>query len=260
MTNRHGGFIWYELMTGDPEGAKAFYDDLLDWNIGEPAPGGLDYRMIAAGEDFVGGVLRLTDEMCREGAHPVWLGYIGVDDVDATIAQLKDLGGKVLLPAFDIPEVGRIAMVADPEGAPFYIMRGAVEDSVSNAFKPDAQGHCSWNELAARNPQQALQFYGQLFGWTSSESMPMGENGDYQFLDAGDTRIGALSPCIDPFRSIPWLYYFQVADIDRAVTTTTARGGKILHGPHEIPGGDAIIIGSDPEGVSFALVGPRRGG
>lgn len=121
-------------MTRDSDGAKAFYDDVVGWNTGAKAPGDMDYRMIGAGDDFVGGVFTVTDEMCEHGARPVWLGYVGVDDVDSTITKLESLGGKVLMPAKDIPEVGRIAMVADPQGIPFYIMRGAVEGGTSTAL------------------------------------------------------------------------------------------------------------------------------
>lgn len=219
-------------MTRDPFAAKAFYDDVVGWTIGERAPGDMDYRMIAAGDVFVGGVFRLTDEMLEHGAHPVWLGYVGVDDVDATVSKTEGLGGKVLMPAKDIPGVGHIAMIADPQGAPIYVMRGAVEDGMSTAFKPMADGHCSWNDLATTDPAGALSFYGQLFGWTSSEAIPMGDKGDYAFLDHQGQRIGAVTPYMGEGRYPIWIYYFQVADIDAAKARAEARGGKILHGPH----------------------------
>ncbi len=256
MANKHGEFIWYELMTRDPDAAKAFYDEVVGWNIGEPAPGPLDYRPISAGADMVGGVLRLTDEMRAQGARPVWLGYVGVDDVDATAGKVRDLGGTVLMPARDIPGAGRIAMVADPDGTPFYIMRGAVEDGTSTAFQPKANGHCSWNELTTPDQAGALSFYGQLFGWENKESMPMGEAGDYQLLEHNGVQFGALSPFMNKGQQPIWTYYFRVPDIDAALAKTEARGGKILHGPHEVPGGDYIIIGRDPEDTLFALTGP----
>lgn len=257
MGNRHGEFVWYELMTRDPDAAKAFYSDVLGWTIGDQTPGKMDYRMIAAGDDFVGGVFRLTDDMYEQGARPIWLGYVGVDHVDATLTKLEKLGGSVLMPATDIPDVGRIAMVADPQGVPFYIMRGAVEGGASTAFKPSTAGHCSWNELTTTDKPGALSFYGQLFGWTSTEAMPMGEAGEYKFLDHHGTTIGAVSPLMNKGESPIWTYYFYVSDIDVARAKAEGRGGKILHGPHKVPGGDYIIIGTDPEEVLFALVGPK---
>ncbi|MBY4678577.1 VOC family protein [Marinobacterium arenosum] len=255
MANKQGDFIWYELATRDPDAARDFYQAVLNWQIGEPVPGDVDYRMIAVGDECVGGVLHLIDEMCDQGAQPAWLGYIAVDDVDATLEQLLALGGHVLLPAFDVAGVGRIAMVADPQRAPFYIMRGALEDGTSYAFKPKAMGHCSWNELATSDQDGALEFYRQLFGWQSNSAIPMGEGIDYKLLDHQGVQIGAISPFMGDVGQPLWSYYFRVADIDRAAQSIAAAGGKVLHGPLEVPGGDHIVIGSDPEGVQFALVG-----
>lgn len=150
-------------------------------------------------------------------------------------------------------------MVADPLGTPFYIMRGAVEGGTSTAFKPMKPGHCGWNELTTSDQTAALSFYGQLFGWENRESMPMGDAGDYQLLEHHGVQFGALSPLMNKGERPIWTYYFHVADVDAALARTEARGGKVLHGPHEVPGGDHIIIGSDPEGVMFAVVGPRQG-
>lgn len=256
MRNRHGEFIWYELMTRDPDRAADFYHRVLGWTIGESMPGEVDYRILKAGEEGVGGMLGLTDEMCEHGARPVWLGYVGVDDVDACIEQLQSLGGSVLMPAQDIPDVGRIAMVADPEGVPFYIMRGA-SDEESRAFDPELHGHCCWNELSTGDQSTALSFYGTLFGWQSREAMPMGEMGEYRFLDLGDSRFGALSPKMSEDQPVGWVHYFHVPDIDACVARTRELGGTLMVEPHEIPGGDSIIIAGDPTGAMFALVGPR---
>lgn len=258
MTNKHGEFIWYELMTRDPEKAKAFYQEVVGWKIGERASGDVDYRMIAAGDDFVGGMFTLTDDMCKEGTRPGWLGYVGVEDVDSTVSKARELGGAVLQPAWDIPEVGRIAMLADPQGAPFYVMRGAVEGGVSTAFAQSTPGHCSWNELGTNDPAGALSFYGQLFGWENKEAMPMGDGMEYSFLDLNEQHIGAVSPWLAEGEAPGWVYYFYVPDIEAAVTKAEAAGGEIRMGPHEIPGGDYIIHGTDTEGGGFALVGSKR--
>jgi predicted enzyme related to lactoylglutathione lyase len=253
--NPHGTHIWYELLTPDPVAAKSFYDAVVGWDI-EPEPAGeMDYRMIRSGDGNAGGVMRLTDEMRQHGARPVWLGYVGVDEVDSTVAEVQARGGQVHLPAFDIPGVGRIAMVADPQGNPFYVMRGAVE-AASDAFSPTAQGHVSWNELTTSDPAAARKFYGELFGWTSDEFMPMGENGEYRFFAHNGTTIGAVCGVM-PGASGGWRYYFRVRSIDAAVEAVTAGGGQIVMGPHEVPGGDHIIIGKDPQGAEFALVGGK---
>lgn len=255
MANKHGEFIWYELMTRDPDTAQSFYRDVVGWTTGEQAPGDLDYRMISAHDGYVGGMLRLTDEMCEHGARPAWLGYVGVDDVDATVAKLEQLGGAVHMPARDLPDIGRLAMVADPQGVPFYVMRGTSTES-SRAFEPMTDGHCSWNELATTDQAGALSFYGQLFGWASNEAMPMGDMREYRILEHGDDRIGAVTPYIAKGGSAGWLHYFRVADLDASIAKTQARSGAILHGPHDVPGGDRVVIGADPDGATFALVAP----
>ncbi|OJY69560.1 MAG: glyoxalase [Sphingobium sp. 66-54] len=252
MTNKHGEFIWYELMTTDLDAARAFYGPVVGWAIGA-ASGmpGMDYRMIDAPDASVGGMMAIDDDMAAQGMKPLWIGYIGVDDVDATAAAIKEHGGRIHVPPTDIPDVGRFAMASDPQGAPFYVMRGSVEGT-STAFSPDAPGHCCWNELATSDQDKADAFYAAVFGWTNPESMPMGPMGDYRFLYAGDIRIGASMRGEGAPR---WQPYFTVPSIAAAIEAVKAHGGRIDNGPHEVPGGNHIIVGTDPQGVRFALAG-----
>jgi predicted enzyme related to lactoylglutathione lyase len=253
--NPHGTHIWYELLTPDPAGAKRFYDAVAGWDI-EPEPAGeMDYRMICSGDGNAGGVMRLADDMLQHGARPIWLGYVGVDDVDSTVAEVQARGGQVHLPAFDIPGVGRIAMVADPQGNPFYVMRGAVE-AASGAFAVNTPGHVAWNELTTPDPLAARQFYGDLFGWTSDEFMPMGDHGEYRFFVHQGTMIGAVCGVM-PGGTAGWRYYIRVPSIAAAIEAVNTGGGTITQGPHEVPGGDQVVIGKDPQGAEFALVGGK---
>src|SRR5215210_2196861 len=258
-TSAHGSHIWYELLTPDPQGAKAFYEKVVGWAFGEQLPGGPEYRMIGRSDGGnAGGVLRLTDEMRQHGAKPLWLGYIGADDVDATIARLEAAGGKLLMPAFDVPDVGRIALVADAQGNPFYLMKpippAGDENKVSDVFSPTEVQRVGWNELSTADPAAARQFYGELFGWTSEDFMPMGELGEYRFFAHNGTTIGALSACMAGAPA-GWRYYIRVPSIAKSAEAVTAGGGTIAMGPHEVPGGDHIVIGHDPQGAEFALVG-----
>lgn len=254
-----GSNVWYELMTTDPEGAKAFYGSVVGWKIGDPIPGGgQDYRMIERKDGgFAGGVLGLTDEMRDGGAFPLWLGYIGVDDVDATVARVEAKGGKTMVAPFDIPQ-GRIATVTDPQGNPFYVMKPIPPadnpNAESDVFSPDAEQRVSWNELTTPDPAAAREFYGDLFGWTSDDFMPMGELGEYRFFAHDGTTIGAVCKPM-PGGSSRWRYYVRVPSISEAVEAVKAAGGTVSMGPHEVPGGDHIIIGNDPQGAEFALVG-----
>ncbi|MCA1654186.1 MAG: VOC family protein [Sphingomicrobium sp.] len=257
MTNPHGSFIWYELMSPDPEGSKAFYDAVVGWDIEPTSAGDLDYRMIRRQDGGnAGGVIRLTDEMRSHGARPLWLGYVGVDDVDATVEAVKARGGSVLMPPWTIEGVGRIAMVTDPSYNPFYVMRGAAEGASSDVFSTDRPQHVSWNELGTADPEGARRFYRELFGWSSDEFMPMGEQGEYRFLFHHGVRIGAMCGVM-PGGTGGWRYYIRVPSIAAAIEAINARGGKVSIGPHEVPGGDHIVIGVDPQGAEFALVGKQ---
>ncbi len=258
-TSALGSHVWYELMTPDPEGAKAFYEAVVPgWAIGERM-GDMDYRMIGRSDGGnAGGVLRLTDEMRQHGARPIWLGYIGADDVDSTVARVEAKSGKVLMPAWDIPEVGRIAMVADPQGSPFYVMKpippAGDEKKASDVFSRTEEQRIGWNELNTPDAAAARKFYGELFGWTSDEFMPMGELGEYRFFAHQGSTIGALSGCVAGAPA-GWRYYIRVPSISKSAEAVKAGGGTIAMGPHEVPTGDHIIIGHDPQGAEFALAG-----
>lgn len=262
MTNAHGSFIWYELLTKDAKAAKAFYDDVIGWNIdAEPAPGGMDYRMIVAPEGLAGGVMALNADMVAGGAKPVWLGYFGVDDVDASVAGIVADGGQVHLPPFDIPDVGRIAMVTDPQGVPFYVMRGASAGETSTAYQRMGMGHVSWNELLAPDDTAALAFYEKHFHLTKIGAMPMGEFGEYSFIANGDSNgeaIGAIMKAA-PGGAPGWGFYFRVPDIHDAKAKIEAGGGTVRNGPMEVPGGELVLQATDPEGVAFGLVAPNNG-
>ena len=260
MPNPHGRFIWYELISPDADAAKAFYDAVVGWNIDSASSFPNGYRMIGrGGGKYAGGILPLTDEMRGHDARPVWLGYIGVDDVDATVARAESDGAAVLMPAFDIPNVGRVALLADPHGAPFYGMRGASGED-SDVFSVDEPQHVRWNELSSDDPDAAIGFYGRHFGWAQEGEMDMGEMGKYRFIQAGGVGIGAIMPRMAEMPASAWTYYIGVDDIDRAATAIPAGGGQILHGPMEIPGGEYALNALDPQGASFGLVGPRKEG
>lgn len=256
MKTPTGEFIWYELMTTDADAACRFYGDLLGWHAADSGMPEMDYRMLSIGNVPVGGVLQLTDEMLGGGARPGWLGYVEVADVDAAAAAIELDGGSLTLAPRDIPNVGRFAMIGDPQQIPLYIMHSTSEDS-SMAFEADAVGHCAWNELATPDLAAALRFYTKHFGWTRGEKMPMGDLGDYQMFDANGRTIGGMMSA-GPAGSPPmWRFYFRVAGLAEAVKKTTAAGGQVVHGPQEVPGDDEIIVGVDPQGAMFALVSRR---
>jgi predicted enzyme related to lactoylglutathione lyase len=262
-SKNHGSFIWYELMTPDPEGAKAFYDAVVGWDIGPAVAEFNGYRMIGRSDGkSAGGVMPLTEEMQQHGARPTWLGYLSVEDVDQAVGAIESAGGKVLMPPFEIPNVGRIAMVTDPQGAPLYVMKpippAEDPDAQSDVFSVDQPQRVRWNELSTTDPDGAIEFYGQQFGWGQQGDMDMGEMGKYRFIQSGGVNIGAVMRKPPQLPVSLWTYYIGVDDIDRAIEAIKSGGGQILNGPHEIPGGEFALNGMDPQGASFGLVGPRK--
>jgi predicted enzyme related to lactoylglutathione lyase len=264
MANQQGSFIWYELMTGDPRAAKRFYDPVVGWSIQEEtvAPG-LEYRMIGRSDGGnAGGVMTLNDEMRANGARPVWLGYLHVSNVDSSVEAMQADGGRIMMPPWDQPGVGRLAMVTDPQGAPFYLMDPEPPadnaDAVSDVFSVDQPQHVRWNELATTDPAAAIAFYARHFGWRQEGEMDMGELGRYQFLHRGDTMIGAVMPKMPRMPASTWSFYIGVDDIDRATAAVRSGGGQVLQEPIEIPDGEYSINAVDPQGAAFGLVGPRH--
>lgn len=259
MADQHGHWVWYELLTSDADAAQAFYEKVAGWKIaraeinGQAAP--MDYRILTAADGQpAGGLMKAP-----EGASmpPAWLGYIGVDDVDAAVAGVEADGGRVHMPATDLEGVGRLALLTDPQGVTFYVMKGA-SDEPSPAYGRRAMGHCSWNELVTPDDAAALAFYGKRFGITKEGAMPMGEMGDYSFLKSpgGDEPFGAVMRQQPNQPVAAWTFYFRIPDVDAAAEAVKAEGGQILAGPMEVPGGERIIVASDPQGAVVGFVAP----
>ncbi len=257
MSNSHGIFCWYDLMTSDAKAAGAFYRDVLGWHAQESTGAHGTYTIMSVGETPVGGLMALPPDATAAGEHPAWNGYVAVDDVDDYAARVKQAGGTVHREPADIPGIARFAVVADPQGAAFMLIKGFSE-ATPQWPPPSAPGHPGWRELYAGDWEPAFAFYSGLFGWTKAEAFDMGPMGTYQLFDIKGAPAGGMmtKPAEMPWPF--WLYYFNADDIDAAGARVTKGGGRILHGPMEVPGGSWILQCSDPQGAMFALVGPRR--
>ncbi|MBW0144165.1 VOC family protein [Sphingomicrobium clamense] len=254
MANAHGDFVWYELLTEDPDTAAVFYNKVIGL---EAADSGMEgYTLFNAPDGTqVAGMMKIDDDMKAGGARPAWMGYVEVDDVDASAEKAKSLGGAVHIEPRDIPGVGRFAMLADPAGAPFYIM-STEEGDQSESFKADrTPGHVGWNECLAGKPDDAVGFYGELFGWTRGEAMDTPQ-GPYQMYGKDETMLGGMTQAGGEMPAM-WNYYWWSDGVEDAVERLKEAGGQLFHGPQEIPGGDVIIFATDPQGAMFCLVGPK---
>jgi len=238
-----GRFVWHELLTTDTTAAAAYYPKVVPWRT---APSNMPgYTIWMAGEAQVGGLMELPQE--GSGAH--WLVYIGTPNVDDTCAKAQSLGGRVLKAAADIPNVGRFAVLADPQGATFATFTpGAGQPPPAQP----TQGGFSWHELATTDVAAALRFYGDLFGWRKGPGHDMGPMGVYQIFEHGGTQVGGMCPPGAAHTAPSWLSYVHVADSSRAAAAAKSAGGRLVHGPMEVPGGwIALLI--DPQGSSFAV-------
>ncbi len=256
--------IWYELMTPDAEAVAPFYRATLGWELqglGTETPTGHPYWMIQRGDGgYAGGVLLLTDEMAAGGSKPGWLPYFHVQDVAASANQAQDAGARLWMGPMTM-QAGTIAMLSDPQGAPFYLMDPVPPadrpDAKSDVFQAKSPGHAGWNELQTPDEPASTAFYTALLGWTAENSMPMGEHGEYRFIEAEGEQIGAINPWRPEWMGIAWLPYFNVVDIEAARDAVAANGGTVRHDVHEVPGGDFIFTATDPAGAPVAFVGPK---
>jgi predicted enzyme related to lactoylglutathione lyase len=259
MTNLPGSFIWYELMSPDPDASKTFYDAVVGWDIGLRPDGPVDYRMIRRADGGnAGGLLGLTPDMMAQGARPTWLAYLNVENVDASADAIAADGGHVLKAPETFDAIGRIAMLTDPQGNPFFLIQpqppaGAV-DAASDVFSEHKIGHVAWNELATPDPAAALAFYNKHFGIFELGRMPMGDMGDYQFLGHGSSRVGALMRQ-QPDQPAGWMVVFRVASAGQAAETIVAQSGAIVSAPQQVPGDDWVVVATDPHGIRFGVVG-----
>lgn len=239
-----GRFVWHELMTPEPASAAAFYPKVLPWRT---APSSLPgYTIFMAGQSQIGGLMASPSDSAAT-AH--WLIYVGTPNVDSTCTQAQGLGARLVKAPADIPNVGRFAVLADPQGATFAVFTPGAGPTPAEP----AQGGFSWHELQTTDTAAALRFYGTLFGWKAGRAHDMGAMGVYQIIARGGKDVGGMVGLAAPSAAPSWLSYVHVADATRAVAAAKAGGGRLLHGPMEVPGGTWIALMMDPQGGAFAV-------
>jgi len=213
-----GRHVWSELMTTDTKAAEVFYDKVVGWTSEPFGASPMPYTQFKrSGGAGVAGLMQRPDDM---NMPPFWAMYIAVPKLEDAVAHVK---------------------------------RPAPREQSSDA-EPQI-GDASWLELMTSDAPAAMTFYQQLFGWQPSEAMDMGEMGKYQMFNRGDRMIGGMMNKPPEMAQAPphWAIYFRVPDINAAVERVKANGGTILNGPMEVPGGDWILNGMDPQGASFSL-------
>jgi len=182
-------------------------------------------------------------------APPHWLAYVSTPDVRATARRARALGGTVLA-EFDIPDVGSVAVIADPQGA--ILAAYQPTDFAPGHDGAGRVGEFSWHELMTSDPEAARDFYFDLFGWEDTGVADLGEMGPYRMYGREGRSMGGIMRC-PPGVPTSWLCYVRVADLDAALVRVEAEGGTVLAGPMEVPGGDRVAPCMDAQGAAFAL-------
>jgi predicted enzyme related to lactoylglutathione lyase len=243
--------VWYELKTSDMKSAENFYKAVVGWKTAPFDGAGQPYTIFnRAGDVGVGGVMTKPVEV---KAPPFWAMYIGVPKLEEAAAKIKKLGGKAHTEVIQIPDVGRMQMFMDPQGAAFYIIAPA-----SSERRPEGApevGEGSWHELMTTDAPAAMTFYSKIFGWQPSETLDMGPMGKYHMFNRPHGMIGGMMNKPPEMANVPpnWQIYFRVPDINAAVERIKQNGGQILNGPLEVPGGDMVLNAMDPQGGAFSL-------
>jgi predicted enzyme related to lactoylglutathione lyase len=243
--------VWYELMTTDTAAADAFYRKVVGWTSAPFAGSLTPYTVFKrSGQVQVAGLMETP-----EGMHmpPFWAMYVGFPKLESAVAHIKRLGGSELSPSIEVPTVGRLQMMKDPQGAAFYIIQPAPSDERPETA-PEV-GEASWHELMTTDAPAALKFYSEVFGWQPSETMDMGSMGKYYMFNRPHGMIGGMMNKPPEMASVPpyWMIYFRVPDIDAATERIKSNGGRIANGPMEVPGGDRVVNAIDPQGAAFSL-------
>jgi predicted enzyme related to lactoylglutathione lyase len=252
MTTTSGDFVWYDLLTTDPQAAAEFYAQVIGWTA-EPATMVPGHIVFSSAQGPVAGVTALPETARRRG--PFWSSDVRVDDVDATVARAVELGGRALGPARDLPGLGRMAVIADPQGAPISVFQPADPRPGHDPARP---AEVVWRELLTSDHRAAFAFHGQLFGWTTVREVEIGRVGTYLVYGHHGRELGGMFTRAPEMPAPMWFYYFGVENLEAAIERATARGGKLMNGPMPVPGGARIAQLADPQGAMFALQEPPK--
>jgi uncharacterized protein len=241
-----GTFIWHENQSTDVEKAKSFYTELLGWQT-EAFPGEMDYTIIKVGDTGHGGFMA-----AQEGAPSHWLGHVLVEDPDEIARRAEAAGGRVLFGPQDIPEVGRFALISDPQGA------------IVSAFAPRPQGDGEpgggvfvWDELHTSDTAGAKSFYGEVFGWAARDEDMGGGTIYTMFSTPSGTDAGGCFPLEEGMQAPPhWLVYIGTDDVDATTARAKELGATIFVEPADIPSVGRFSVIQDPTGAVFGLFKP----
>jgi uncharacterized protein len=239
---------WVDLGVDDIGQAKAFYSGLFGWDIQEGPPESGSYCMCELGGRPVAGI---GPKIGPAGTPVIWTTYIASGDADATADKIRAAGGQVIAEPFDVMDVGRMAVAADPGGAVFGVWQARTHSGIQRANEP---GSLTWNENMSRDFDRNKAFYQAVFGYDYGDMSSEGFN--YATVDLGGNPVGGigeLDPNFPPEVPANWATYFGVTDADAAVAKAVELGGTVVRPVWDTPYGRMAVL-ADGQGAVFAVV------
>jgi predicted enzyme related to lactoylglutathione lyase len=239
---------WVDLGVADPKKAATFYSQLFGWDVQEGPPESGGYAIAHLRGKAVAGL-----GPQQNPGPPVWTTYVNVDSADDTAAKVKANGGMVFIEPFDVMDVGRMAIVADPLGAVLGLWQPKAHKGAGIVNEP---GTFSWAELMTTDLDSPTKFYAAVFGWGAENHPGTGPGGNYTEWKMDDRSVGGmmLKPPQVPAEVPPhWNVYFAVSDTDRIVEQVTSLGGGLIMGPMDVEPGRFALV-SDDQGASFYVI------
>ncbi len=248
-----GSFCWAELGTSDGPAAKSFYGTLFGWVPQDmPAAEGMVYTILQLDGKDVAALYQLDP---NQGTPPHWLLYVSVEKVEDAAEKAKSLGAAIVAGPMDVMDVGRLAVIRDPQGATLALWEAK---SHIGARIGGVNGTMRWPELATTDAAKAREFYSGLFGWGTKigQAGPPGQEIEYTEWQQEGRSFGGLLPMGAEWGPTPphWMPYFMVADC--AATTDQAKGlgGHVMVPPTPIPNVGVFAVLRDPQGAVFSLI------
>jgi predicted enzyme related to lactoylglutathione lyase len=251
-THAPGTFCYPEAAVEDVAKATAFYGGLLGWDVA-PVPGG-GYHLARRKGKIVAGMYALTGDMKKRGVPANWLSYVRVASADESADKAAGLGGKVRHAPFDLPGIGRMAMLQDTTGGLFALWEPKGMEGVGLVDEPGAP---CWYELYSRDVAKAKAFYSGLFGWTCASMPSCTIEGEYTLFRLGETPVAGLMEMLPKhFEGVPphWDPYFAVEDCDAAVKQCAALGGRVHVKGTDIPNVGRFAVLGSPDGACFSVL------
>ena len=260
---------WVDTSQPDPEAGAKFYGELFVWEFEDAMPPGSNGNYLMA--RLRGGDVAAVSSV-PESAPPMamWNTYVAVQSADETAAKVKEAGGQVIAEPFDVMEAGRMAVLADAEGAVFSVWQAGNHKGARIVNEP---GSLNFNVLSTRDPQGAKAFYGAVFGWGTmamgggAEAWTLPGYGDELERHDPDLRkrlaefggpggfedvVAALNPIPAGQDGVPphWGVTFAVDDPDAVARTASVLGGEVVAAPFDAPWVRTTVI-ADPQGARF---------